>query len=160
MGRMDDDGFIRVTGRLKAQYKLSTGKYVVPTPIEEAIGMSRFISQCLLYGDNRPHNVVLIVPNWDSIRTELGIAADVSGDELAKDKRVAMLIDAEIQESCDKLKKYEVPTEWAIVAPFTAANNMLTPTMKIRGHKVIEAYADLIANLYNDEPAVEREEKK
>ena len=109
MGRTDDDGYIRVTGRLKEQYKLENGKYVVPTPIEEAIGMSRFISQCVLYGDNRPHNVVLIVPDWVAIRTELGIAEDVAEEELANDTRVAMLIDAEMQESCDKLKKFEVP---------------------------------------------------
>ena len=151
MGRMDEDGFIKVTGRLKEQYKLENGKYVVPTPIEEAIGMSRFISQCVLYGANRPHNVVLIVPDWVSIRAELNIAEDVSEEELANDTRVTMLIDAEMQESCDKLKKFEVPTKWAIVAPFTAANNMLTPKMSIRRHKVIETYADLIAKLYGDE---------
>jgi long-chain acyl-CoA synthetase len=160
MGRMDDDGYIRVTGRLKEQYKLENGKYVVPTPIEEAIGMSRFISQCVLYGDNRPHNVVLIVPDWVAIRNELGIAEDVSEEELANDTRVAMLIDAEMQESCDKLKKFEVPTEWAIVAPFTAANNMLTPKMSIRRHKVVETYADLIASLYGDEEANENAEKQ
>ena len=160
MGRMDEDGYIRVTGRLKEQYKLENGKYVVPTPIEEAIGMSRFISQCVLYGANRPHNIVLIVPDWAAIRTELNIAEDVSEEQLANDKRVAMLIDAEMQESCDKLKKFEVPTEWAIVAPFTAANNMLTPKMSIRRHKVIEAYADLIDKLYGTEvtEAVEKEE--
>jgi len=159
MGRIDEDGYIRVTGRLKEQYKLENGKYVVPTPIEEAIGMSRFISQCVLYGANRPHNVVLIVPDWVTIRTELGIAEDVPEEELANDKRVSMLIDAEMQESCDKLKKFEVPSEWAIVAPFTAANNMLTPKMSIRRHKVIEAYADLLANLYGDEEAsAEKEE--
>lgn len=148
---MDEDGFIKVTGRLKEQYKLENGKYVVPTPIEEAITMSRFISQCVLYGANRPHNVVLIVPDWVSIRVELNISDDVPEEELANDKRVTMLIDAEMQESCFKLKKFEVPTEWAIVAPFTAANNMLTPKMSIRRHKVVETYADLINKLYGDE---------
>jgi len=157
---MDEDGYIRVTGRLKEQYKLENGKYVVPTPIEEAIGMSRFISQCVLHGANRPHNIVLIVPDWVAIRTELNIGEDVSEEDLANDTRVAMLIDAEMQESCDKLKKFEVPTEWAIVAPFTAANNMLTPKMSIRRHKVIEAYADLIEKLYGEEEVAETAEKE
>jgi long-chain acyl-CoA synthetase len=151
MGRMDEDGYVKVTGRLKEQYKLENGKYVVPTPVEEAIGMSRFITQVVLYGANRPHNIALLVPDWVAIRNELSISSDVTEDALANDERVKNLIDTEIKASCYKLKKFEIPTRWAIVAPFTAANNMLTPKMSIRRHKVIETYADLIANLYGDD---------
>ena len=151
MGRIDKDGFIKVTGRLKEQYKLENGKYVVPTPIEEAIGMSRFINQVVLYGANRPHNVALLVPDWVAIRMELSISSDVTEEDLANDERVKNLIDTEIKASCYKLKKFEIPTKWAIVAPFTAANNMLTPKMSIRRHQVIQTYADLIAHLYGDE---------
>lgn len=151
MGRVDENGFVKVTGRLKEQYKLENGKYVVPTPIEEAIGMSRFISQVVLYGANRPHNVVLLVPDWVSIRNELDIPDQVTEEELANDKRVKSLIDAAIQSACYKLKKFEVPSKWAFVAPFTAANSMLTPKMSIRRHKVVEAYADLLGSLYGDE---------
>ena len=61
MGQRTEDGFVKVTGRIKEQYKLENGKYVAPTPIEEAIGMSRFITQVVLVGANRPHNIVLIV---------------------------------------------------------------------------------------------------
>ena len=43
LGRISSDGWLKVTGRLKEQYKLENGKYVCPTPIKEAIGMSRFI---------------------------------------------------------------------------------------------------------------------
>ena len=148
---MDGDGWLRVTGRLKEQYKLENGKYVVPTPIETAISMSRFISQAVLCGANRPHNIVLIVPEWPAIRTELGIDDDVSDEDLANDQRVKELFDAEVVTSCNKLKKFEIPTKWAIVAPFTAANNMLTPKMSIRRHKVMEAYADVIDTLYEEE---------
>lgn len=47
LGRMRD-GFLHVTGRLKEQYKLLNGKFVVPGPIEEQIGLSRFIAQVFL----------------------------------------------------------------------------------------------------------------
>jgi long-chain acyl-CoA synthetase len=151
MGRIDENGYVKVTGRLKEQYKLENGKYVVPTPIEEAIGMSRLINQVVLYGANRPHNVALLVPDWVAIRTELSISSDVTEEALANDERVKNLIDTEIKASCYKLKKFEIPTKWAIVAPFTAANNMLTPKMSIRRHQVIQTYADLIAHLYGDE---------
>ena len=145
---------MRVTGRLKEQYKLENGKYVVPTPIEESIGMSRFIIQNVLCGANRPHNVVLIVPDFSAIRNELKIDQSVSEDELASDSRVKALIHNEIEMNSYKLKKFEIPTKWAFVAPFTAANNMLTPKMSIRRHKVIDTYDSLISRLYNDDDIV------
>lgn len=158
MGRLTEDGFVKVTGRIKEQYKLENGKYVVPTPIEETIGMSRFITQVVLVGANRPHNVVLIVPEWEALRTEFGVSPEVSEDELANDERIKELIDAEIQMSCFNIKKFEIPTKWAFVAPFTVANDMLTPKMSIRRHKVQETYKDLIDSLYGG--ALEQEAKK
>ena len=154
LGKQGEDGFVKVTGRLKEQYKLENGKYVVPTPIEEAIGMSRFISQVVLCGANRPYNVALIVPEWAAIRTDLGVDDSVSDDELVNDERVKNLIDSQIERNCAFLKKYEVPQEWAFVAPFTAANNMLTPKMSIRRHKVIQTYGDIISHMYGDDPVV------
>ena len=145
---MDEDGFLKVTGRLKEQYKLENGKYVCPGPIEEAISLSRFITQVVLCGANRPHNVALIVPDWGAIRNELGVEEGVSEDELVNDERVKDLIHGDIEEQCKELKKFEIPRDVAFVAPFTAANNMLTPKMSIRRHMVIRAYDDVIENLY------------
>lgn len=150
LGRKDASGFIRVTGRVKEQYKLENGKYVVPTPIEEAIGLSRFISQVVLTGANRPYNVALLVPEWTAIRTAVGVDDSVSEEELANDPRVKELIDHAIASHCSRMKKFEVPQKWAFVAPFTAANNMLTPKMSIRRHKVITTYADIIDRMYGD----------
>lgn len=128
---------------------------MVPTPIEDAIGMSRFIAQVVLTGANRPHNVALLVPEWATIRAELKVDESVSDDELANDQRVKELIDSEIKKNCSSLKKFEIPQKWALVAPFTAANNMLTPKMSIRRHKVIQTYADIISKLYGDEVEAE-----
>lgn len=163
MGHLDADGFLRVTGRIKEQYKLENGKYVVPGPIEEAIGMSRFITQVVLVGANRPHNIVLLVPEWEAIRNQLKIGSDVSEEDLANDERVKELIDSELQSTCSNMKKFEIPTKWAFVAPFTVANDMLTPKMSIRRHKVTQTYADLIDELYGasqtTEDKAEKEEK-
>lgn len=150
LGRKDVSGFIRVTGRVKEQYKLENGKYVVPTPIEEAIGLSRFISQVVLAGSNRPYNVVLLVPEWPTIRTAIAADDSVTEEGLANDPRVKELIDHAIASNCSRMKKFEVPHKWAFVAPFTAANSMLTPKMSIRRHKVIATYADIIDGLYDD----------
>jgi len=153
-GKIDEEGWVSVTGRIKEQYKLENGKYVVPSPIESAIGMCRFINQVILCGANRPHNVALLVPEWVAIRTELGIKDDTIDDELANYPQVKDLIDNEIIKSCAKLKKFETPKDWAFVAPFTAANNMLTPKMSIRRHVVMNAYEELISQMYDDDPIV------
>lgn len=152
IGQLDVNGWVKVTGRIKEQYKLENGKYVVPTPIENAIGNSRFISQVVLVGANKPHNVALLVPEWPAIRAELQFDDSVPEEQIMMDERLKQLIDEEIQQSCSKIKKFEVPKEWAFVAPFTAANNMLTPKMSIRRHNVLEAYKGVIAHLYGEEP--------
>lgn len=150
LGSMSDSGFVKITGRLKEQYKLENGKYVCPTPIEEAINMSKFVMQVVLCGANRPYNVALIVPDWVAIRAELGISDDVIDDDLVNDERVRSLIDSDIAVSCSNLKKFEIPREWSFVAPFTAANNMLTPKMSIRRHVVIRTYQDVVAGMYDE----------
>mmetsp|Transcript_8135 Transcript_8135/g.17463 ORF Transcript_8135/g.17463 Transcript_8135/m.17463 type:complete len:684 (-) Transcript_8135:57-2108(-) len=151
MGNLSEDGFVAVTGRLKEQYKLENGKYVVPTPIEESITMSRFIAQTVVCGANREHNVALIVPDWVAIRSTLNIADDASEDDLVNNPEVRGLMDEEIRVNTYKLKKYEVPQMWAFVAPFTVANNMLTPKMSIRRKIVIKHYDDIISEMYGDD---------
>ena len=146
-----------MTGRLKEQYKLENGKYVCPTPIEEAIGMSRFAMQVVLCGANKPYNVALIVPDWTAVRTELKIDDNVTDDELVNDARVKDLIDRDIAEKCQKLKKFEIPQAWSFVAPFTAANNMLTPKMSIRRHMVMKYYDDVISGMYKESTDVEEQ---
>jgi long-chain acyl-CoA synthetase len=148
LGKLDSDGFISVTGRIKEQYKLENGKYVCPTPIEEALGMSRFISQVVVCGANRPYNVALVVPDWVAIRSELGMPANTPEEELVNSDRVKGLIGAEIKLNCYGIKKFEVPAAFAFVAPFTASNNMVTPKMSIRRHVVIKSYEDVISDLY------------
>ena len=152
LGRMSGDGFIYITGRIKEQYKLENGKYVCPTPVEEAMGMSRFIMQTVLVGANRPTNVALIVPDWIAIRNHLKIPDQCSEEELVNDSRVKELLNTEIQDNClhANIKKFEIPTAWSIVAPFTAANSMLTPKMSIRRHMVVRAYKDIIGLMYGD----------
>ena len=146
LGKVDKDGYVYVTGRLKELYKLENGKYVCPTPIEQAIGMSRFISQVVVCGANRPYNVALIVPDWIAIRSELGLS--MSEEELVNDDKVKGLISAEIKLNCYGIKKFEIPAAFAFVAPFTAANSMVTPKMSIRRHVVMKTYEELISDLY------------
>lgn len=148
MGCLDEDGFLKVTGRIKEQFKLDNGKYITPTPMEDAIGLSRFIGQCILVGSNRPHTSVLIVPDWEVLRAEFNVDDSTSEEDLANDPRVIDLMDAEVHMACYNRKKYEIPQKWAFVAPFTVANDQLTQKLSIRRHKVQETYSELIDGLY------------
>ena len=149
LGTLDESGWLHVTGRIKEQFKLENGKYVVPTPIEEAIGMSQYIDQVVLYGTNRPHNVALLVLNEQAVEAELK-TSDWTVQQLQS------LVDAEIAARCSRFKKYEVPTSWAVVDPFTVENGMLTPKMSVRRHQVVQANKEVIEVLYDEDSSDER----
>ena len=150
LGKVDRDGFIYITGRLKEQFKLENGKYVVPTPVEEGIGMSRFIAQFVLCGANRPYNVCVITPDVPVIAAHLKIDESevVDGNSKVKD-----LILSEIAEHAANanLKKFEIPQKFCFSdAPFTVENEMQTPKLSIRRHMVMKNYEGQINGLYED----------
>ncbi|MCZ7684714.1 MAG: AMP-binding protein [Sandaracinaceae bacterium] len=77
MGYLDEDGFLYITGRIKEQYKLENGKYVVPAPLEELLKLSPFITSAFVHGANKPYNVALVVPRHGG-RCEAGRASRAS----------------------------------------------------------------------------------
>jgi long-chain acyl-CoA synthetase len=68
IGEIDDDGFLRITDRKKELFKTSGGKYIAPSPIEQMIRSSRFVSQAVLVGNERKFAAALVVPNFDMPR--------------------------------------------------------------------------------------------
>ncbi|MCV4608166.1 AMP-binding protein, partial [Escherichia coli] len=67
IGRIDEDGFLIITDRKKELFKTSGGKYIAPSPIEQKIVASRFVSQAALIGNGRKFAAALIVPNFDML---------------------------------------------------------------------------------------------
>jgi long-chain acyl-CoA synthetase len=157
LGTVGTDNFVKITGRLKEQYKLENGKYVVPTPVEEAIGMSRFIMQIVLCGANRPYNVCLIVPDVDALKNELKLDGDITVADLQSNPDVLKLMEAEIQSNSKSLKKFEVPQKFHFVNSFTVENQMLTPKMSVRRHVAITTYCDEIGAMYGDSVVTDEE---
>jgi len=94
MGYLDDDGFLYISGRIKEQYKLENGKYVVPAPLEEHLQLSMVINQAFVHGQNHPFNVALIVPDEDALQKwaqENGLGGKTFA-ELCADDRVQALM--------------------------------------------------------------------
>jgi long-chain acyl-CoA synthetase len=151
MGRIDDDGFVKIVGRFKEQYKLENGKYVVPTPLEDQIRLSGFINQAFIYGDNRLHNVVLVVPDFEALRkwaAENGVAA-ADNNALAAHPKVRELLGREIETYSREFKQFEVPKNFAVLTEeFTTENDLLTPKMSVKRRNVVERYKAVIDGLY------------
>jgi long-chain acyl-CoA synthetase len=152
MGFVDADGFLSITGRIKEQYKLENGKYVVPTPIEEQIKLSPYVANVLVYGDNKPYNVALIVANMPAItKWSQGeqIALPNDANAVLADARVRALFKKELERLASGLKGYESIRDFALIATdFTTDNGMLTPKMSLKRRRVIEVYGSLFDQLY------------
>ncbi len=151
MGYVDDDGFVFITGRIKEQYKLENGKYVVPVPLEEAVKLSMLIVNAFVHGVNKPHNVALIVPDFEGLKEwakEQGID-DVSPASLVKNEKVIGKIREEIESKCQGFKGYEKIKRFALIEEdFTTENGMLTPSMKLKRRVVLEKYGEMVEGLY------------
>lgn len=155
LGCMEDGTYLRITGRIKEQYKLENGKYVVPGPIEAAMTSSTYITQALVFGDNRPFNVALVFPDWGLVRSwaesKGGATPGMSHEDLATLESVRNLISGEIALSLEGFKKYEIPRSFELLEEgFTKENEMLTQKMSTKRHVVIKHYHDTLLHLYGD----------
>jgi len=150
LGKIHDGRFLKLTGRIKEQYKLENGKYVVPAPLEDMLCRSRFVLQSFIYGDNEKYNVCLIVP--DPIELEAWAKShkiEGSTEELLTKPEVIELLSEEIGKAAQVMKNYEQPRRWTFLpGPFTQENQMLTPKMSVRRKGVLEAYGNQIEELY------------
>lgn len=148
IGRVDEDGFLYITGRIKEQYKLENGKYVVPSPLEEELKLSPYIANIMIYGMNRPFNVALVVPDPAALES-WATENHISLGDVSTDARVKELLREELTKHSKSFKRYELPRDIAVVAEeFTTDNGMLTPTLKLKRRVVLERYGDRLDALY------------
>ena len=151
---IDDDGFLRFVDRVKNILVLDTGKNVAPEPIEDAFATSERVDQIMVVGEDEKFVGAVVVPNFEEVRAWAeaeGIDLPDDPVALCSDERVRAWVGEEIERVNGPLASHEtikafrlVPEEW------TADNDLLTPSMKKRRHNIVEAYDDLIEELYED----------
>jgi long-chain acyl-CoA synthetase len=150
LGRIDDEGFVYITGRIKEQYKLENGKYVVPSLLEEKLKLSPYVSHAMLYGDNRPHNVALIcanVPEVEKWAAQRGLRE--RGAALLARAEVQDLFTAEVAGLVTGFKAFERPLKLALLSEdFSTENGLLTPKMSLKRREAAKRYAAELERLY------------
>ena len=138
-GTLDDDGYLRITGRVKDIFKTSKGKYVAPAPIEGEIAKCPWVEQVCLMGSNLDQPLALI---------ELSPAARQQAQALVSAELLAHLAALN-----SHLEPHQRISHFVLVRePWTVDNGCMTPTMKIRRNVLEARYAGLVERLSADQP--------
>ncbi len=151
MGYLDGEGFLHLSGRIKEQYKLENGKFVVPTPLEEQLELSPYISNVMLFGANREYNVAVIVPDFDLLLPWCAQhRVPATAAEAVRDPRVRDLFERELDRQSGEFRVYEKVRKFVLVTDdFTTENGMLTPTLKIKRAEVLAVHGPALLALYD-----------
>ena len=140
IGELDGDGYITITDRKKDIIVLSGGDNISPQRVEGVLGLEPEIAQAMVVGDGRKHLVALLVPSEQTRELQTS-----SSDEHALRK----IIGDAVARANSTLSVIEQVRGFSVVDdPFTVDNEMLTPTLKNRRHKILQNYAEAIETLY------------
>lgn len=135
--RIDENGYLFITGRVKDLFKTDKGKYVSPVPIESKLGKNGFIESLCMIGAGHKQPVMMC--------TTSEAAKDVS------DAEVAASIEADMIELNQTLENHEFLAKVIISRkPWTIDEGHYTPTMKVRRHYIEELYTDKVPAWYQE----------
>lgn len=149
IGTIDKKGFLHITDRKKEVFKTAGGKFIAPSRVESAIKRSIYVTQAMVVGDGRAHPAAIINANWELVRTTLGIAANVTPEQLVQRDDVIAFLENEVEKQTADLASFE-QIRRVIVIPqeFTVESGHLSPAMKIKRRVVEEQYAREIESAY------------
>ncbi|HZK88521.1 MAG TPA: long-chain fatty acid--CoA ligase [Stellaceae bacterium] len=148
VGHLDDDGYLRITDRKRDFIKNSGGDMIAPSKIEGALTLQPEIAQAIVFGDQRPHLVAILVPDPEFAAqfaprgAELAALTDNSDLIKALGDIVARVNAA--SPANERVRRFLIARE-----AFTTGNGQLTPTLKVKRHAVRAAYGDAIEALYD-----------
>lgn len=156
IGHLDDEGFLRITDRLKDLLVTAGGKKVAPQPLEGRLKASRWISEAVMLGDRRPYCVALLVPNFANLELEAKAKGWPHANlrELLQSAPVRALYASVIGELNDGLAPFETIKKFELLdRELSADAGELTPTLKVRRKVVSQTFAELIEGMYSGAPA-------
>ncbi|KRA37411.1 MULTISPECIES: AMP-dependent synthetase/ligase [unclassified Nocardioides] len=150
VGEVDDEGFVRITGRKKEILVTAGGKNVAPAVLEDRVRSAALVSQCLVVGDGQPFIGALVTideeafPAWAEQHGKSGSIADLVEDD---DLRAA--IQTAIDEANKAVSKAESIRKFTILPyDWTEEAGQVTPSLKLKRNVVMRESRDEIAALY------------
>ena len=135
LGSIDNDGYLKISGRVNEMIVNSGGENIAPVPIENLLLSYDEIEQVMIYGHNRPFLIAIIIPNETLLS---------DNDNFLKENLQTILnnVNKNLSQT-KKIRKFISSNE-----VFSTDNGQLTPTLKIRRHVIVNRYKDEINNLY------------
>lgn len=151
IGALDDEGYLRITGRKKELIVTSSGKNVAPAPLEDQLRAHELISQAVVVGDARPFIAALItidaaaLPDWASMHGR----GDAPAGDLLESEELRAAIQHAVDQANDSVSRAESIRTFVILPrDLTIESGELTATLKVRRAVVEKAYADHIDRIY------------
>ena len=135
-GFINDEGFLKITGRVKDLFKTSKGKYVAPSPIEMKISANKNIDQVCVVGSELPQPIALLV------LSEKG--KNMLDEDLKNNLKMTLEVLNSKLESHEKIHNFIILNQ-----SWTVENKLLTPTMKIKRNIIEKKYSSLYQEWYN-----------
>ena len=153
IGTIDDDGYLRITGRKKEIIVTAGGKNVAPAVLEDRLRAHPLISQVVVVGDNQPFIGALItldpegLPGWLATHGKEAMTVEAA----ATDVDVLASLDAAVQRTNLAVSRAESIRKFSVLTTdFTIANDYLTPSLKVKRTLVLKDFAPEISAIYAD----------
>jgi long-chain acyl-CoA synthetase len=151
LGKLDDEGYLYITGRKKELIVTAGGKNVAPAVLEDRLRSNPLISQCMVVGDNKPFIAALITLDPDSIKP-WSVANKKEGAsiaDLAKDPTLLSAIQSAVDETNKAVSKAESIRKFTVLPiDFTIAGGHLTAKLSVKRHVVAQQFAREIDELF------------
>jgi long-chain acyl-CoA synthetase len=152
-GSIDDDGFLKITGRIKELFKLSNGKYVAPPAIEAKFAtLCPYASQFMVFGEGRNFAAALVTLDADSISgwaKDHGLR-DTSYEELTESEAVHDMIDEHVKKLNASLNRWETIKKWALLDhELSVEGGELTPSLKVKRGVIAEQNKETLDGFYS-----------
>lgn len=151
VGRIDDDGYLTITDRIKDLIVTSNGKNIAPSSIEGLLASDPLFEHTLLLGDNRPYLTLLVAPALPHLET-IGRQLQLTWshrEELLNHPEILAELKRRVAALTTKLAGYEQIRDLRLLfEDFTQENGLLTPTLKVKRKEVERRFAQIVDDMY------------
>ena len=157
IGALDDDGYLRITGRKKELIVTAGGKNVAPAPLEDRLRGHPLVSQVLVVGENRPCIGALLTLDAEMLPLWLSSHGleEMTVVDAARDPRVRAALEKAVGRANEAVSRAEsIRTFEVLPTDFTVANGLLTPSLKVRRAEAERRFSAEIEALYTRTPLV------